>query len=59
MEIPNSDEALLSLYKNEDYSNFSYWICHVYLYNMYSLRLLAKQREIGVLSLCTKCNVIL
>ena len=32
IEVPNADDALLSLYKSEEFANFTYWVCHLYLY---------------------------
>jgi len=40
MEVPNADDALLTLYHNEPFSNFTYWSCHLYLYNMETLQML-------------------
>ncbi|MBR2525773.1 class I SAM-dependent methyltransferase [bacterium] len=33
IEIPNSNDALLTLYKSEAFKNFTYWSCHLYAYN--------------------------
>lgn len=33
LEIPSSNDALLSLYKSESFSNFTYWSNHLYLFN--------------------------
>lgn len=38
IEVPNSDDALLTLYQNEDFKNFSYWSCHLFLYNSTTLK---------------------
>lgn len=43
VEVPNADDALLSLYRCEAFADFTYWKCHVYLYTMDTLRLLAKK----------------
>lgn len=32
IEVPNADDALLSMYKSDDFANFTYWVCHLYLY---------------------------
>jgi 2-polyprenyl-3-methyl-5-hydroxy-6-metoxy-1,4-benzoquinol methylase len=48
IEVPNANDALLSLYKNEEFSNFTYWSCHLYLYTQYTLHLLAKQAGLKV-----------
>lgn len=33
IETPNADDALLSLYDSEEFADFTYWICHLYLYS--------------------------
>ena len=43
IEVPNADDALLTLYKNEPFSNFTYWSCHLFLYNTQTLARLARQ----------------
>ena len=43
IEVPNANDALLTIYENEAFSNFTYWSCHLYLYTHHTLNLLAKQ----------------
>ncbi|MDQ7060114.1 MAG: class I SAM-dependent methyltransferase [Sulfurimonas sp.] len=43
VEVPNSNDALLTLYKNEAFSNFTYWSPHLFLYNDKTLELLFKK----------------
>lgn len=43
IEVPNANDALLTIYENEAFSNFTYWSCHLYLYTHHTLSLLAKQ----------------
>lgn len=43
IEVPNANNALLTIYENEAFSNFTYWSCHLYLYTHHTLNLLAKQ----------------
>lgn len=43
IEVPNANDALLTIYENEAFSNFTYWSCHLYLHTQYTLNLLAKQ----------------
>ena len=33
IEVPNSDDALLSLYKSEKFAKFTYWSQHLFLFN--------------------------
>ena len=39
IETPNSDDALLSLYDNKSFANFTYWSPHLCLYNNETLRI--------------------
>ncbi len=48
IEVPNANDALLTLYKNKPFSNFTYWSCHLYLYTQHTLMLLAKKVGIKV-----------
>jgi SAM-dependent methyltransferase len=43
VEVPSSDDALLTLYENTPFSEFTYWSCHLYLFNATNLPLLAKK----------------
>jgi 2-polyprenyl-3-methyl-5-hydroxy-6-metoxy-1,4-benzoquinol methylase len=38
LEVPNSDDALISLYNCDEYKNFYYWKCHLYYFNSYTLK---------------------
>ncbi len=48
VEVPNADDALLSLYSCDAFANFTYWKCHIYLYTMTTLRLLARKAGLQV-----------
>ena len=37
VEVPNSDDALLSLYTCDPFVNFTYWGCHLYLFKATTL----------------------
>lgn len=43
LEVPNADEALLSLYKSKAFADFTYWVCHLYLFCTQTLRETAKR----------------
>lgn len=43
IEVPNANDALISIYENDAFSNFTYWSCHLYLYTQNTIALLAKQ----------------
>lgn len=43
IEVPNANDALLTIYESEAFSHFTYWSCHLYLYTHYTLTLLAKK----------------
>ncbi len=42
-EIPSASDALLTLYKNKPFSEFTYWSCHLFLFNSTNLKLLAQK----------------
>lgn len=42
IEVPNSDDILLTLYKNKSYENFIYWSPHLFLFNSKTLNILFK-----------------
>ncbi len=48
VEVPNADDALLSVYKNSQYADFTYWICHLYYFNNESLRKVAEKAGLKV-----------
>jgi 2-polyprenyl-3-methyl-5-hydroxy-6-metoxy-1,4-benzoquinol methylase len=43
IEVPSSADALLTLYENAPFSEFTYWSCHLYLFNAANLTFLAKK----------------
>lgn len=43
LEVPSADDALLTLYENEAFSKFTYWSCHLYMFNENTLRKLAEK----------------
>lgn len=43
IEVPSSADALLTLYKCTPFSEFTYWSCHLYLFNAANLPILAKK----------------
>ncbi len=46
VEVPSSADALLTLYESVPFSEFTYWSCHLYLFNSSNLELLAKKAEL-------------
>lgn len=48
IEVPNANDALLTIYKSEPFSHFTYWSCHLYLYTSHTLNLLAKKAGLKV-----------
>ena len=42
VEVPNANDALLSLYRCKEFSEFTYWGCHLYLFNNSCLEKLIK-----------------
>jgi 2-polyprenyl-3-methyl-5-hydroxy-6-metoxy-1,4-benzoquinol methylase len=43
VEVPNADDALLTLYNSIPFSNFTYWSCHLFLYTAKTLEILFTQ----------------
>jgi 2-polyprenyl-3-methyl-5-hydroxy-6-metoxy-1,4-benzoquinol methylase len=48
IEVPNADDALLTLYECEPFSNFTYWSCHLFLFNVKTLEMLASQTGLKI-----------
>ncbi|WP_162653329.1 class I SAM-dependent methyltransferase [Lentilitoribacter sp. Alg239-R112] len=51
IEVPSADDALLTLYDNQDFQNFTYWSQHLFLFNADTMRQLAKQAGLEVVSI--------
>jgi len=43
IEVPNSNDALLTLYENKPFQNFTYWSQHLFLFNEKTMSELIKQ----------------
>lgn len=43
IEVPNSEDALLTLFNNKEFSKFTYWSQHIFLFNQNTLTELVKQ----------------
>jgi SAM-dependent methyltransferase len=48
IEVPSSADALLTLYESIPFSEFTYWRCHLFLFNAWTLRLLAKKAALKI-----------
>lgn len=48
VEVPNADDALLTLYDCEPFSHFTYWSCHLFLYTAKTLEMLFNQVNLKV-----------
>jgi len=48
VEVPNADDALLTLYQCEPFSHFTYWSCHLFLYAAKTLQMLFDQINLKV-----------
>lgn len=48
VEVPNADDALLTLYQSEAFSHFTYWSCHLFLYTAKTLKMLFDQMNFKV-----------
>jgi 2-polyprenyl-3-methyl-5-hydroxy-6-metoxy-1,4-benzoquinol methylase len=48
IEVPNVDDALLTLYKSEPFSHFHYWSPHLFYYSAKTLEKLALQSNLKI-----------
>lgn len=51
IEVPSSEDVLLTLYDCEAFQRFTYWSQHLFLFNAETLRRLATQAELRVVSI--------
>lgn len=43
IEVPNSNDALITIYKSKAFMDFTYWGCHLFVFNEKTLRKIAKR----------------
>ncbi len=43
IEVPNSEDALLTLYENEKFAKFTYWSQHIFLFNDFTIKKMVQQ----------------
>jgi 2-polyprenyl-3-methyl-5-hydroxy-6-metoxy-1,4-benzoquinol methylase len=48
VEVPNADDALLTLYNNVPFSHFTYWSCHLFLFTAKTLGMLVSQAGLKI-----------
>lgn len=48
VEVPNSDDALLTLYQCDAFAHFTYWSCHLFLFNAQTLAATARKAGFSV-----------
>ncbi len=48
VEVPNAADALLTFYENEAFAHFTYWSCHLFLFDANTLALLAQKAGLRV-----------
>ncbi|MBM9577318.1 class I SAM-dependent methyltransferase [Leptospira sp. 201903070] len=48
IEVPSSSDALLTLYKSESFSRFTYWSQHLYLFNSETFRVLIQKSGLKI-----------
>lgn len=51
VEIPSSDDALITLYDCDAFKNFTYWSQHLFLFNAETLRILAAKAGMRTISI--------
>lgn len=50
VEVPNSDDALLTLFDSDAFQKFTYWSQHLFLFNSANLKTLARKSGLEVVS---------
>jgi len=48
IEVPNAEDALLTLYNSGPFSDFTYWSCHLFLYSVKTLQMLFEKADLKV-----------
>ena len=48
IEVPNADDALLTLYDCESYKNFYYWKCHLFYYTAKTLQDVCLKSDLSI-----------
>lgn len=51
IELPSGNDALLSLYENNAFQNFTYWSAHLYLFNIDTCATLIRQAGLKAVSI--------
>ena len=51
VEVPSSEDALLTLFNCDSFQHFTYWSQHIFLFNEQTLRSLAKKSGLKVISI--------
>jgi 2-polyprenyl-3-methyl-5-hydroxy-6-metoxy-1,4-benzoquinol methylase len=51
VEVPSSEDALLTLYDSSAFQHFTYWSQHLFLFNAETLRQLAKKAGLRIVSI--------
>ncbi len=51
IEVPNSEDALLTLYDSDAFQRFTYWSQHLFLFNAETLRRLAEQAGLRIVTI--------
>ena len=48
VEVPNADDALISIYNNSGFRNFFYWDCHLFYFNNKTISKLAEKANLEI-----------
>jgi 2-polyprenyl-3-methyl-5-hydroxy-6-metoxy-1,4-benzoquinol methylase len=51
IEVPSSEDALLTLFDNDAFQRFTYWSQHLYLFNAETLRTVSQQAGLRVIAI--------
>ncbi|MDF2472552.1 MAG: methyltransferase [Anaerocolumna sp.] len=48
IEVPNANEALLSIYNSKPFADYTYWSPHLFLYNHHNIEILAEKADLKI-----------
>lgn len=48
IEVPHSEDALVTLFQLKEYCNYTYWNCHLYFFNSNTLKLLGIKSNLKI-----------
>lgn len=49
VEVPNGDDALITLYRCKAFAEFTYWSCHLFLFNDLTIKMLVEKAGLNLM----------